>query len=833
MWQPPCIGLANMRNDLRYACRLWLRSPVLLAVAVLTIALGIGANTAIFSLVNSVLLKPLPVRDPAQLTLLRARSAGEGFTNSFSYPMYRDLQSRNDVFDGILARSGWGVDLSGDQGAEHVYGEIVSGNYFEVLGATAAAGRLLTPEDDVTPAGHPVCVITYSLWQRRFGGSPAAIGSEILANGRSLRIVGVTHREFFGPELAGRPEIFVSIAMTPVFRPEPKNRLESRRQQWLTLMARRKEGISTATAQARLDPLFRQILAEEERALPASAGPARRKELLSQTLEVTPGAQGFGRMQRIMRTPLLMLLAVTGIVLLIACGNLANLLLSRAAAREHEVSVRIAIGARRIHLLRLFLAESLIVSTLGGIIGLLSAGWLTTPLIRFIPQGHSLGEDLRIDGSVLLFTLLATAGTGILFGLAPAWSGFRIADRLRRPERGISGTGMLSLRSVLLGGQVALSFLLVLGAGLFLRTVRNLQSIDTGFEKQNILLASVSPNQVGYRGEREAQFYDALLQRMRSTPGVLAAGFANTSMLSGSSDRNGIVVEGQPVSAESPHSAFFNTVSDGYFATLGMPLLAGRDFRPGERGEAAKVIILNETMARRYFGSPQAALGRHIGFSGPQARPDMEIIGVTRNARYIDLREEARNFAFIPVGVGDSGEMILHLRTARAPENLAGDVRAAVAALDPTLAVFHVKTLAAQIDDSILDHRLMAMLTTFFGGLATALAALGLYGVLAFTVARRTREIGIRMALGADRSDVVGMVLRQTAAVIASGMIAGLAGAAALSRFLESQLYGVKPLDPVTIAAAAVVLAVSAGLASWLPARRAVRVDPMVALRFE
>ncbi|MBX9604546.1 MAG: ABC transporter permease [Bryobacteraceae bacterium] len=822
-----------MRNDLRYAWRLWLRSPVLLAVAILTIALGIGANTAMFSLVNAVLLRPLPVRNPEQLTLLTSRVAGEGFTNSFSYPMYRDLQSRNDVFDGILARSGWGVDLSGDQGAEHVYGEIVSGNYFQVLGADAAAGRLLTPEDDVVRGGHPVAVITYSLWQRRFGGSPAVIGSQLVANGRSLQVIGVTHKGFFGPELAGRPEIFVPIAMTPVFRPEPKNRLENRRQQWLTLMARRKEGVSTQEARSRLNPVFRQILAEEERALPASAGPERRKQLLSQTLEVTSGAQGFGRMQRFMRTPLLMLLAVTGMVLLIACANLANLLLSRAAAREHEVAVRIAIGARRIHLLRHFLAESLIVSTLGGIAGLLCAGWLTVPLIRAMPEGHSLSEDFQIDGPVLLFTLLATVGTGILFGLAPAWSGFRRADRLRRPERGIGETGILSLRSVLLGGQVALSFLLVLGAGLFLRTVSNLQSIDTGFERQNILLASVSPSQVGYRGEREAQFYDALLQRMRSTPGVLAASFSNTAMLSGSSDRMGIVVEGQPASHESPHRAFFNTVTDGYFATLGMPLVAGRDFRPGERGEAAKVIVINETMARRYFGQPEAALGRHVGFSGPNARPDMEIIGVARDARYIDLREEARNFAFIPVGVGDSGEMILHLRAESPPHRLAGEVRAAVAALDRTLAVFHVKTLAAQIDESISDHRLMAMLTAFFGGLATALAAVGLYGVLAFTVARRTREIGIRMALGADRSDVVGMVLRHTALVIGCGLSVGLAGAAALSRFLESQLYGVKPLDPVTIAAAAAVLAVSAGLASWLPARRAVRVDPMVALRFE
>lgn len=822
-----------MRNDLRYAWRLWLRSPALLVVAILTIALGIGANTAIFSLVNAVLLKPLPVRDPGQLTLLSSRIASEGFSNSFSYPMYLDLQARNDVFDGILARSGWGVDLSGDQGAEHVYGEIVSGNYFQVLGAQAAAGRLLTPEDDKVRGGHPVAVITYSLWQRRFGGNPAAIGSQILANGRSLQVIGVTNKEFFGAELAQRPEIFVPIAMTPVFRPEPSNRLESRRHQWLTLMARRKKGISPEAAQSQLNPVFRQILVEEERALPASAGPERRKQILSQTLEVTPGAQGFGRMQRFMRTPLLMLLAVTGMVLLIACANLANLLLSRAAAREHEVAVRIAIGARRIHLLRHFLAESLIVSVLGGVIGLLSAGWLTTPLIRFMPRGHSLSEDLQIDGSVLVFTLFATVGTGILFGLAPAWSGFRLADQLRRPERGIGANGIWSLRGLLLGGQVALSFVLVLGAGLFLRTVRNLQSIDTGFDRQNILLASVSPNQVGYRGEREAQFYDSLVQRMRSTPGVLAASFSNTSMLSGSSDRMGIIVEGQPVTPESPHRAFFNTVTDGYFATLGMPLLGGRDLRPGERGEAAKVIVINETMARRYFGSPEAALGRHVGFSGPNAKPDMEIIGVTRDARYINLREEARNFAFIPVGLGDSGQMILHLRTAGPPEALAGEIRAAVAALDRTLAIFEVKTLAAQIDDSITDHRLMAMLTAFFGALATALAALGLYGVLAFTVARRTREIGIRMALGAERGDVVGMVLRQTAILIASGLAAGLAGAAALSRFLESQLYGVKPLDPVTIAAAALVLAASAGLASWLPARRAVRVDPMVALRFE
>lgn len=821
-----------MLADLRIALRGFARNPGFAAVAMVILALGIGANTALFSVVNEALLKGLPAAAPDQLVVVGSRSE-DGFNASFSYPMFRDLRDRNEVLAGLTGWANVRLHLAGSGEPRRINGALVSGGFFGLLGLQPAAGRFFTPEDDRDPGAHPVAVISHSLWQSQFGGDPAIPGRKIILNGQPITILGVAPAGFYGLEQSREPALYMPMMMTATFL-EPATRLQNRRQQWLTILGRLRPGVSQATAAASLQVLYQQLLGEELAMVPAERRARAAAQRDKMTLELRPGFRGFGRLQRTMALPLYILSAVTGFVLLIACANLANLMLARATEREREVSIRAALGAGRWQLLRQFLAESLLLAAAGGALGILTATWIGEAVLRFLPDGVALSRHVSLDYRVFAFVAAVALLCAILFGLAPARFARRVAlaPSLQRDSQG-SDLRLFSLRGSLVVAQVALSLMLLAGAALFLRTLANLRSVDLGFDRQNLLTATITPALNKYTGAQMNRFFETLLEQIRALPGVRAASAGNVGLLTGEYDINGMVAEGYTPKPNERYNPHTDMVAPRYFETVGMTLAAGRDFTPQDREGAPRVAIINETMAR-YFWPGQNAVGKRIGFDG---KLDTEIVGVLRDARSTDVREAPPRFCYLPVAqVADamgSGGLTLYVRTAGDPLQTAALLRPLVRALDPNLPLADVRSVEAILDQALITERLLAQLTAGFALVATALAAVGLYGVLAFSVARRTREIGIRMALGAETANVAALVLRQTGLLVAIGVALGLAGAAALSRYVASVLFGVQPLDPLALTAAAALLALSALAASYLPVRRATRVDPLEALRVD
>ena len=827
--------MSALLKDLRLTIRNWGRNPLFVMVAILTLALGIGANTALFTLTNAVLLKSLPVKNPQDLVVVGARDA-DGFTGEFSYPMYRTLRDGNTVFSGVIARAGSNFSVSAGGTAEHVYGEMVTGNYYQVLGVQPYIGRLIEPDDDRAAGGSPVAVLSYGFWQRAFGGDRSLIGKEILLNSHRMTVLGVTPPEFYGAEMGANPAVRVPMAMAAVFK-QPANRLSSWRHRWITLLARLAPGVSVNRARAASDVLCHQALEEELAHEPPAAAQSFRKNLGTWHIDLRAGAQGFGRMQRMLAMPLRLLLGVTGLVLLITCANLANLLLARAAQREQEVAVRVALGASRPRLMRQFLAESALLAVAGGAVGILAAFWMLPALLQFLPADTAIGRDLRPDLTAMVFTLLLSVVTGLVFGLAPAVQATRAAVApVLKSHAGAAGGNrrgkLFNLREALIVAQLALSVVLLVGAGLFLSTLRNLRGVDTGFQRDNVLLASIAPPLNNYSVARTRILAGDVADRVRRLPGVRAASVSEVGLITGAWDSNSIIVEGYGPAEAEKSGPQFNSIGPDYFRALGIPFVAGRDFAAGDNAAAPKVAIVNETMARHYFPDGNA-LGKRFAFAEPGAKPDIEIVGVVKDSRYVDLREKTPRYVYLPVAQREPFSLTLHVRTAGDPLAMANMVRGLVRSLDPNLPVYDVTTLEAQVDGSLSQERLIASLTAWFGGLATVLAAVGIYGILAFAVARRTREIGIRMALGAEAADVLSLILRQTAAMVAAGLLLGAAAAAAISRLIASALYGVRPMDPLVIGGACAVLALMALVASYFPARRAALTDPLAALRHE
>jgi len=826
----------TLAQDLRYGLRMLLKSPGFTVVTVLTLALGIGANTALFSLVNSVLLGNLPVRNPQALVVIRYTDArSQEAEEDFSYPMYRALRDRNTVFLNVLTRSG--VDFNASYGgqSERAVGEMVSGNYFETLGVEPFLGRLIGPGDDRTPGAHPVAVLSYGYWQRRFGSDPAVVGKDIILNNNPIRVIGITPPLFYGTEMARNPDIRVPMMMATVFRPVPANRLENPRHRWMTILARRKPEVTVRQAQASLDILYHQVLGAE--LLGSSINAHEKERALASRIQLEPGNQGFAHLRGEMERPLLLMFCVTGIVLLVASANLANLLLARNARRKREISVRLAIGAGHGRLIRQWLTESLLLSLLGGCAGIFVAYWAKTALLGFLPRTFSTNLHAPMDFGVLGFALLVSLITGLLFGLAPALqlseAGVSLALRHDSPSIA-SGERIFSSRSALIFLQVALSLPLLIGAGLFLHSLVNLRGVSTGFVKENVFLTTLNPAMNGYPQERIKSLYDDLLARVRAMPDVRAASFATSSVISGGWDQEGVKVEGyQPGPDEnmSPNAA---VVSPGYFLTMGIPFVAGRDFTGQDTARRPKVVIINETMAHYFFGNKNA-LGKKIGTEDdPKAPPDREIIGVVKDAKYVRLSEAPRRHFYAPMAQEPRLlEMTLEVRTAGDPARIGDVVRAEVHDLDANLPLYATTTLEIQIDDSLTEERLLTWLSGLFGILATLLASLGLSGVVAFSVARRTREIGIRMALGAQPGDILRHVVSHMAWLVTAGMAVGLAAAYGLSRLLGSMLYEVRPADPLAFAGACFLLGVVAAIAAYLPAHRATQVDPIVALHYE
>ncbi|HKR23419.1 MAG TPA: ABC transporter permease [Pyrinomonadaceae bacterium] len=827
--------LTQILQDVRYALRILAKNPGFTFVVVLTLALGIGANAAIFSLTDKVLLQSLPVREPEQLAVLSAYDPKDGpdIQSSFSYAMYQDLRDRNDVFSGVIARGGAQMNVSYADQNERVRGELVSGNFFEVLGVRPWAGRLFTQDDDRIPGAHPVVVLSYDFWQRRFNKDPNIIGQTILVNEHPLTVLGVTPPNFYGIDLSGSPDVRLPLMMTPVYNPQPPTRLQSRRHQWLSVMARRKAGVSPAQAQASVDVLYRQIRESEAQQLPPGVSTFDRERFLAGKIAVLPGDQGLRHLQVEMKTSLLLLLGATCAVLLILCANLANLMMARATVRAPETAVRLALGAGRMRLLRQWLTEGVVLSIMGGALGVLIALWIKAALMSFIPADFRANLNAPTDWRLYAFILVLAIVLGLAFSFVPAIQVARQAfvAGLRLETRSFTSAGRLfSFRSALILVQVALSLPLLVSAALMLKTLQNLRAIDTGFNKENVLFATVNPALNGYTPERSMNFYDELLAKTRALPGVTSASLASETPISGGWDQLSLVVEGYTPREGERTSSDVTVVSPDYFKVLGIPLINGRDFNAEDRLGTPKVVILNEKMARHFFGTTDV-IGKRIGL---EKTPDMTVVGVVKDAQYIDLRRNTRRHFYMPATQEKQlSNMTLHVKTSTDPQTVAESLRAELKALDPHLPLYNIKTLSTEIDESLTQERLVTSLSWTFGVLATLLTALGLYGVLTFSVARRTREIGIRVALGAQRSDVFRLIMIRGVVLVGIGVVIGLAASFAFARLMESLLFGVTPNNPWTLAVVSLGLIAVALLACYIPARRATKVDPLEALRYE
>ena len=820
-----------MLSDIRYALRMLAKNPGFACVVVFTLALGIGANAVMFSLTDRVLLQSLPVAKPEQLVMIS--SADSKLGSSFSYPMYQNLRDKNDVFSGVIARAGTQMNVSyGDQ-TERVSGELVSGNFFDMLGVRPWAGRLFTQEDDRNPGAHPLAVLSYGFWDRRFAKDPNVIGKTILVNEYPLTVIGVTPPSFYGVNLSNNPDVRVPMMMTTVFNPRPADRLKRWRLQWLTLMARRKDNVTAEQAQASLAVLYHQLLEVEAQQLPPDTSAYDREQFLAQKIAVVPGDQGFRRLQTELKTSLWLLFGATCAVLLILCANLANLMMARATVRAQETAVRLALGAGRLRLLRQWLTEGVVLSLIGGLLGVVIALWIKSGLMAFIPTDFRVNLNGPFEWRLYAFILGVAILLGLAFSLAPALQAARqvFAPGLRLESRSVTAAGrLLSLRSGLILVQVALSLPLLFTAALLVRTLQNLRAVDTGFSKENVLLASVNPSLNGYTPERSTNFYNELLTQTRVLPGVTSASLASDSPLSGGWDMNGIVVEGYTPRQGERMAIDLTTVSSDYFKTLSIPLVAGRDFNDADRAGSPPVAIINEKMAKFFFGA-SSPLGKKIGL---EKVPDTTIVGVVKDAQYVNLREDVRRHFYLPttqekVLLG----LTLHVKTDTDPRGVAELLRGELKSIDPHLPLYDIKTLSTEIDDSLIQERLVTWLSAAFGLLATLLTALGLYGVLTFSVARRTREIGIRVALGAQRRDVFRLIITRGVLLVGVGVVVGMGVSIAFSRLLESLLFGVKANSVATLTGVSVGLIAVALLACWLPARRATKVDPLVALRYE
>jgi predicted permease len=834
--------MTGIVSDVKFALRNLGRAKLFTLVAVASLALGIGANTAIFTLLDQLILRLLPVRDPEQLVMIWTTGPHIGSNRGLhqaSYPMYQDFQQKAQAFSYVFCRRQTTLSVSFGGQTERIDGELVSGNYFQALGVKAALGRVFTPEeDDRVYKGHPVVVLSYAYWVTRFAADPNVIGQKMTVNDYPMTIVGVSAAGFNGLDPARAPQIRVPIQMKPLMTPGWDD-IGDRRSQWVHMFARMKPGFTLESAKASLQPLLMQTLRyESQQKEMKDVTPFLMNKFFQRKIQMESAGNGFSQTRRNYGTALIVLMCMVGLVLLIACFNVANLLIARAVARQKEIAVRLAVGASRWQLIRQLLIESLVLSVAGGAAGLLLAVGMIRALLQFLPDGDSpLMLRAEPDVRILAFNAALAVVTGLLFGLAPAVQSLRLDlwNALKDVVGAVSGTGgNVRLRKILVTAQVAFSFLLLAGAGLFVRTLVNLRQTDAGFRDIDRLITfQVDPALNGYNNKRMEDFYRRLLGNIRATPGVKSAGYAIVSLLSGGEWDSTMSAEGHQNKDGEDLQAFMNGVSSDYWNTMGLKLIAGRDFNEGDDNEKHKVAIVNQSFATHFFGD-RSPLGRHVAFGDHPKKLDIEIVGVVQDSLYEGPREGVHRQVFLPfLHVDYPAGVAFYVRTAMDPSTLYSVMRRKVQELDPAMPVFDLKTLGNQLDETLSTERLIATLSAAFGVLATILAAIGLYGVMAFTVARRTKEIGLRMALGAPQGTVVWMVLRETLMLLAAGLAIGVPAAVLLSKYVSTQLYGVKPTDLGAAAAALVILTIVAAGAGFLPARKASEIDPIQALRYE
>jgi predicted permease len=860
--------MRTLWQDLRYGARMLGRTPGITAVAVLSLALGIGANTALFSVVDAMLLKKLPVKQPDRLVLLKSLSnsnfspggyngnsdrdaSGQTVRTSFPHQSYVRLrEQQNDTLSDVFAFGSVGLNVNADGQADVASGQAVSGNYYAALGVEPFVGRTIKDDDDRASAS-PVAVLSHRYWQRRFGGDRGVVGRQINLNNVAFTVVGVAPPGFDGTmQVGSSPDVSIPISWEPQVNTE-RSRLAGAGVWWLRVMGRLKPGATFEQAQASLDGVFRQSVVEHRAARQAQqtgAQGANAIRPLDQNdiprLAAGSGAQGEMDTRESYERPLYLLLGVVGLVLLIACANVANLLLARAAARQKEIAVRLALGARRSRLIRQLLTESVLLAGLGGALGVLLAFWLKDGLMATSDWGGSWMSALepRLDLRVLGFTLALSLLTGVLFGLAPAWSATKIdlTPALKDSVRGSSVATRSWLSKSLVVAQVALSLLLLVGAGLFLRTLLNLRRVETGFNTRNLLLFSVDPGLIGYKDEKLANLYRQMSERIEAVPGVSSATFSRNALLSfASSSRNFYLPEataGPDGKVKENGEVYVHQVRENFLEAMEIPLMLGRGLSARDDARAPKVAVVNETFAQQHFPG-ENPIGKRISFDSDKPG-EVEIVGLARDAKYTSQRAKTPPTAYLPwlQELRSVGSVYFEVRTTGDPAAAIAAIRQAVRDVDAGLPLKGIKTQIEQADETLAMERLFAKLLSLFGLLAQQLAVIGLYGVLAWSVSRRTHEIGIRMALGASSGDVLKMIFRQGMTLTLLGIALGLAAAYALTKYLESltgMLYGVSPTDPLTFGVIALFLTLVALAACYIPARRATKVDPMVALRYE
>jgi predicted permease len=813
-----------MIKDLRYAIRSLLKRPGFVAVAVITLALGIGANTAIFSLVNAVLLRSLPVERPNEIVSVAIRGKDDSMS-AFSYPNYRDFRDRNEALSGLLVYRFVPLSLSRSGANERIWGYEVSGNYFDVLGVKAIKGRTFLPEEDKTPLAHPVAVLSYDSWQRRFGSDPDIVGKDVLLNNHQFRVIGIAPEGFKGTEVVYTPEIWLPAAMMEWVEPGAQW-LEDRDTRNFFANGRLKPGVDLRQAEASLNLLALQLAKEYP---DTNEG---------QSIRVVPAGFILPDLRGAVVSFTWVLMAAVALVLIVTCTNLAGLMLARATDRRREIAIRLAMGANRMRLIRQLLTESLLLSFVGGLAGVLLAFWIIDVLLAFKPPiDFPLALDVAVDWRVMLFSLLVSVAAGAIFGLAPALQATRLGlSQALRETSAQGGAARTRLRSVLVVAQIAISLVVLIAAGLVMRTLQQLQTMSPGFDSTNALTMSFDLGLQGYDGNRGQQFYRQLAERVRALPGVKSAAVSSYIPLTLNYNSRTIFVEGQPAErGENVPLAMNGSAGPRYLETMRTPLVEGREFTDQDGEKTEPVVVVNETFVRRLMpnvSSPSEAVGKRVSFRSATG-PFKRIVGVIGDGKYFNIAEDPRPFIWTPMTQDYSSNGILTVRTDGNPESLLAAVRKEVQALDPNLPLFDVKTLSEHMRFAFFPARIAATVLGVFGFVALLLSAIGIYGITSYTVAQRTHEIGIRLALGAQLSDVLKLVLSHGLKLTLIGAALGLFGAYLATRAITSLLYGVSATDPLTFGLVSVLLIGVALLACYVPSRRATKVDPLIALRNE
>jgi len=836
--------MQTLWQDVRYGLRMLAKNPGFTVIAFLTLALGIGANTAIFSLLNQILLRRLPVRNPRELVVLKSPGPKRGHVWSdgddsevFSYPLYKGLAKNTAVFNGMLARFQFAASIASHGQTDRGFGELVTGNYFEVLGVLPALGRVLSPADDDVQGAHPVLVLSHAYWERHFGGDAGVLNQTILVNNTEMTIVGVAQDGFSGIQVGQMPDIFVPMTMKGQMTPI-RNGLDDWNDSFLAVLARLKPGVSMEQAQAGINVDYPGLLEQQAATLKMRADGKDKKEFLGKKIVLAPGAQGRTTTQRDSGPALMALFAMVALVLLIACTNVANLLLAKAAARQREFAIRSALGATPGRMMRQLLVESFLCAVGGGVLGLILGVWTMNILARaVVSEAGVKGIAAQVDAGVLGFAAAATVLSAVLFGLIPAWRATRTGVSQMMKDQGSTasaGVSHVRFRKYLVAGQVAFTLLLLTGGALFSRTLWNLRKQNLGLSTENLITFSIAPQLSGYDDVRTVALVDQLRERLGGLPGVLGVGSSQIPVLTGTDMGGNITVEGrQNLDSDNRH-VNFDAVSPKYFSTMRIPLLAGREFNAGDTAISTKVGIINEAMVKEFFPK-RNPIGVHFGMgSGDDVKLNIEIVGVVKDTKESHVRDADRPYFYQPYSqFGKLFGMSFYVRSQQDALLMANNLRETVRGTDPNLPVYELKTVQRVVDEDLFAERVIAGLSAAFGGLAALLAALGIYGVLAYLVVQRTREIGIRVALGAEAGHVRGLVFKEVGWMVLAGIAVGLPAAYGLARLSESLLYGVHASDVPIYAASLGIICVVALAACYIPSRRATRIDPIVALRYE